>query len=262
MSFQDLPVEEVCMTVYELKNYFDEMFDIYSFQGVDPSLNGLQVSNEDRVVSCVAFAEDACLQTIKEAEKVGADFLFVHHGLFWGSAKPVTGALYERLRLLMDSHMSLYACHLPLDCHNDLSHNACMAAVLGMRNPAHFAWIGKGAAGLYGELEKPLDAREISALLGRDKPVSVIGEDKKLRRIGIISGDGNDDVSQAISLGLDGLVTGEVHYSSYKDCVDNSFTVVSMGHYLTEVFGVKAVKNKVEEETGLDTVFIDVPSSL
>lgn len=248
------------MTVFELKDFLDKLLDIQVFQSSDASLNGLQVGF-DKEVSTVAFAEDACVQSVKAAAEAGADFLFVHHGLFWGSAKPVTGALYERMKLLLDNKMALYACHLPLDCHKSLSHNACMASILGMKNPEPFAWVGNGAAGLYGELEKPLNAMEISTLLGRNEPVSVIGCDRKFSRIGIISGDGNSDVPEAIDLKLDALVTGEVHYSSYKDCVDNALSVVSMGHYLTEVFGVKAVMERVKEK-GLNTVFIDVPSSL
>lgn len=251
------------MTVFELKNYLDNLFDILSYQGCDISLNGLQVGGVDKEISCIAFAEDACLETIKAAAEKGADLLFVHHGLFWGSTKPVTGALYQRIRLLMENRMALYACHLPLDCHESLSHNAQMAAHIGMKNPSPFAWVGSGAAGLYGELEKPLDVKEICALLGRDRPASVMGDStKKLKKVGIVSGDGNSDVLEAVSLGLDALITGEAHYSSYRDCVDNGFTVISMGHYLTEVFGVKAVMRKIEEETGLKTVFIDVPCSL
>ncbi|MCR5761240.1 MAG: Nif3-like dinuclear metal center hexameric protein [Sphaerochaetaceae bacterium] len=251
------------MTVFELKNYFDQLFDTPSFHSFDASLNGLQVGNEDKEISCVAFAEDACIQTIKEAAEKKADFLFVHHGLFWGSAKPVTGALYERIKLLMENHIALYACHLPLDCHEELSHNAQMARLLKIKKSYPFAWVGPRATGLYGELEKPLKAEEICRMLGREKPVSVMGnKDKELKKVGIISGDGNSDLLQAISLGLDALVTGETHYSSYNDCVDNGFTIINMGHYFTEVFGVKQTMKKIEEEKGLKTVFIDVPCAL
>lgn len=261
MSSQNRQTEEK-MTVQELKDYFDGLLDTESFSSLDASLNGLQVGLADRKVSKVAFAEDANIHTISRASELGAGLLFVHHGIFWGRASAVTGAQYERIRLLIENGLALYAAHLPLDCHKRLSHNACMANLLGLKDVKSFASVGAGEAGLYGEFEEPVEIRDICRALGREEPQFIMGEERKIKRLGIISGDGNSDVQEAISLKLDALITGEAHYSSYNDVCDNNFCIIGLGHHFTEVFGVKAVMEQFQRDCGLETVFIDVPCSL
>ena len=58
-------------------------------------MNGIQVQNsapDRKQIKKAAFAVDACLETIEKAAEQNADILFVHHGLFWGSAIPLTGS--------------------------------------------------------------------------------------------------------------------------------------------------------------------------
>ena len=38
--------------------------------------------------------------------------------------------------------------------------------------------------------------------------------------------------------------------------------MISAGHYQTETVGVNLVKQKVEKELGLETIFIDIPTGL
>ena len=70
----------------ELANYIDDILKIKEIK--DESLNGLVVENKGEV-NKIALAVDASLDTFKKAKKVGADFLFVHHGLWWGESLPL-----------------------------------------------------------------------------------------------------------------------------------------------------------------------------
>ena len=51
--------------------------------------------NDGADVSRVAFAVDACLETVERAIQAGAGLLFVHHGLFWGRSLALRGRHYR-----------------------------------------------------------------------------------------------------------------------------------------------------------------------
>ena len=69
------------MTLRELNQFFNEILRPQDFSD-DPSMNGIQVQNSDmdKPIKKVAFAVDACLETILRAKEAKADVLVVHHG--------------------------------------------------------------------------------------------------------------------------------------------------------------------------------------
>ncbi len=97
----------------------------------DYSDNGLQVEGSEDVVR-LAFAVDACQETIEGAITAGAQMLIVHHGLFWGKVLRVVGPHRRRVQALLDGGCSLYAAHLPLDRHPEVGNNAQLARLLGL----------------------------------------------------------------------------------------------------------------------------------
>jgi putative NIF3 family GTP cyclohydrolase 1 type 2 len=103
----------------------------------DSSPNGLQVEGRARVAR-VAYAVDASVATIAAAVRGGADMLVVHHGLWWGKHEQITGNLYRRVAALIRSGLSLYAAHLPLDCHPEVGNNAELARMLSLETVARF----------------------------------------------------------------------------------------------------------------------------
>jgi dinuclear metal center YbgI/SA1388 family protein len=253
------------MKVKDLVDYFSEILKISDFNNADISLNGLQVGDVDANVKKLAFAVDASLATIEEAAKQGADMLFVHHGMFWGRPIAITGRHYKRVKTLLDHNMALFACHLPLDANMELGNNAQMAKKLELKDVEQFSFFRGVHVGVKGVLPQPMTPNEIIEKLGvrRDERTLVIGDSKrKIKKVGVVSGDGASDMYDALGEGLDALITGEARYTMFNDCVEEpSFTLMCLGHYETEVFGVKAVQEKVNQ-MGLETCFIDNPISI
>src|SRR5712672_19456 len=98
----------------------------------DSSPNGLQVQGSERVTR-IAYAVDVSVESIRAAKKERADFLVVHHGLWWGRHVQITGIMHARIAALIRAGVSLYAAHLPLDCHPEVGNNAELARLLGLR---------------------------------------------------------------------------------------------------------------------------------
>ncbi len=247
------------MKLSELSDRLSGLLDISSFAGADISLNGLQVGDLDSNIEKVAFAVDANMQSIEQAIAAKADMLFVHHGMFWGKPIAVTGRHYDKIKTLLDNKLSVFACHLPLDAHMELGNNAQMAKCLGIADPKPFSLYKGVYVGVKGSLPRPMSASQIISQLGiRTIPRTVVIGDgeKEIRSIGIVSGDGAFDMYEALREDLDALITGEARYSTYNDCVEAGFTMLCLGHYETETFGVNAVK-EVVAGMGLVTCFID-----
>ncbi len=254
------------MKLTDMVKVLDTELDISAFVSADASLNGLQVgASAGKTVRKVAVAVDAALATFEAAAAWGADILIVHHGLFWGRPLAITGTHYERIKLLLEKDMALYACHLPLDAHPVLGNNACIARALGLMAVVPFG-IYKGIPiGFKGVLPSSLTAQEIAGALGYgpDSGLRILPYGpEKINSIGIISGGGADDVQYAIDQGLDAFLTGEPLHQVHHDCRENKVTMICGGHYATETLGVQAVGQYLSVRHGCEVRFIDIPTGL
>lgn len=257
------------MTLNELDEYFRTFLKIENYPA-DVSKNGIQIQNSEpdkKQIKKVAFAVDACQETALKAAKIGADVLFVHHGLFWPETEILAGAAYKRFAPFLKNDVALYACHIPLDANNPYGNNYGLAARIGLKNLQPFGeWRGM-LCGVKGELENPVSVEELvqRAHNKGENPRCVLPFGKKLvKTVGIISGGGGSekDVSQAVSANLDAYITGEPEHSAYHFIKESGINFIAMGHYFSETVGVQNVAKKLKEETGIETEFIDFPTGL
>ncbi|GGL99520.1 GTP cyclohydrolase 1 type 2 [Deinococcus aerophilus] len=230
----------------------------------DPSLNGLQIEGTSTVTR-VAASVDTSVKTLQHAADSGADLLLVHHGLFWGDALAVTGPHRTRLQTALSADLNLYAAHIPLDAHPEVGNNAMIARALSLENAQPFGdWQGH-KIGLAGELpfEQSLQdfADRIQKLTGEICLVHGGGQ-PTVRRVGILSGSGAGAVAEAAAAGLDTLLTGEPEHKHFHESFEYGVNVVFAGHYETEVFGVRALAARIEEEFGLPWQFLHHPTGL
>ncbi|MFP4408833.1 MAG: Nif3-like dinuclear metal center hexameric protein [Spirochaetaceae bacterium] len=253
------------MNFKELDSYFRSFLPFEEFARIDPSKNGIQVERSETAITRVAFAVDAALEPFEAASEWGAQALVVHHGLFWGHEQTVTGTHYRRLKFLLEHDMGLYACHLPLDARLEVGNNAVMAEALGLREVEPFGEYKGLTIGVKGELPKPLSPEEVAvALFGSaEVPLRILPFGKeKVRRVGLISGGAPREAMSAVAEGLDLFVTGDAAHTVYHDCRESGINVMFAGHYATETWGVWKLSQRVRQEKGVETRFIDIPTGL
>lgn len=249
----------------EISRYLDDLLDIKAVPG-DASNNGLQVEAGTLVKKAV-FGVDACLALFDAALEKNAQFVFVHHGISWGSEpRRFTGITASRLELLFKNGISLYAAHLPLDAHSRIGHNALLADMVNLSKRYSFANYSGCDIACGGVLP---EICAVSELAGKFESVlgckaQVFGNpDKKLEKIGIISGGGGmDGLMACIDRGLDCYVTGEMGHSMYHFVRESGIAVITLGHYYSETPGVKAVMNEVEDKFDINCEFVDIPTGL
>lgn len=253
------------MKANELASYLDNALDSDCFASNDPSRNGLQVDGDGRELSRVAFAVDACVETIERAAAAGADMLVVHHGLFWKDIELVVANHRKRLLALLSTGIALYASHLPLDAHSELGNNAALADRLGIQDRQRFGQWKGSLIGWKGSLAEPvsLDKALSLVLSSGELPLHVLPfGPERITSVGVVSGGGAAEMYQAIDEGLDLFVTGEIGHEEYHHALENGISVIAAGHYQTETLGVRRLAAHLGSEIGMDTIFIDVPTGL
>ncbi len=251
------------MKLASVVGFLNETLAVNNFEG-DTSLNGLQVEGSGNVTK-VTLAVDACDISIRRAVREGSDMLIVHHGLFWAPRQPVTGIMAKRVRILLERGISLYAAHLPLDCHPVIGNNARLANILGARPDGNFGDYHGIAIGLAAVLPRRIKVQSLSSKLGKllEAPVKSFNfGPPTIERIGIVSGGGASLTQAAAETGCAALLTGETAHSSYHIARESRINLLCAGHYATETHGLKALAGLLGEKLGLDTRFADIPTGL
>ena len=253
------------LTTGKLDVFFRSFLEIDSFASNDRSLNGIQVDNDGSPVRKIAFAVDAAMETFEQAAAIGADMVFVHHGLFWGAPLKIAGNLRQRIKFLLDNNICLYAAHLPLDQHPKFGNNAVLAQLLGLENIEPFGDYHGRKIGCKGSFPKPVTVDEAAKkimFLGRP-PLGVYPFGKKeCANAAVVSGGAAANARDALEEGIDLFVTGESSHNIYHECLEGKLNMIAGGHYCTEVWGTQAVMRYCIPELGIDAEFIDVPTGL
>jgi dinuclear metal center YbgI/SA1388 family protein len=247
-----------------LVQYMDEYLAVAGHPDYPGALNGLQVGGREAVERIVA-AVDASEASISEAAKRGADLMLVHHGLFWGGLRPLTGRNLRRVRGLIENGIALYSCHLPLDGHREVGNSALLARAIGLELDGRFADYRGAEVGWHGRPAQPLDLPGLVGILETtlEGHVHVVpGGPERIDRVGVVTGGGASFIEEAASLGLDALVTGEGSRHSHFDAMELGVHLLLGGHYATETFGVRALGAHLADRFDLSFEFVDQPTGL
>lgn len=249
----------------DVVRHLDGILENEEWEGIDGSTNGLQVENSGEIEN-VGFAVDASAQTVRLAAENGLDMLVTHHGFFWGGKHHLVGQDYHRIRLLIENDIALYSSHLPLDAHERVGNNVRLLRELDATTTETFGEIGGKEVGYVGRVTPPVEfeefIREVGDAVGREPDTVGFGNDR-VRDVAVLTGAGGGHVPDAAEAGADVYITGEPKHRAHHDAREYGINVVFGGHYHTETFGVRALKEDIEQSPlDVGTYFIDVPTEV
>ena len=237
-------------------HYINELLNIEAFDDYGPQ--GLQVEGKSSV-SKVVTAVSASLELFQRAHQQEADMIIVHHGILWDKdSRVVKGFLKKRLVALLAKDISLLAYHLPLDAHQMLGNNAIAALAFGILNPDTFADVG-----MWGKFGDPYESEvvfEKVKTLYESEPLIYPYGPPEIRTIGICSGCGQNQLKDAIEMGLDCYVTGESSEFVMHLAKENKIHYIAAGHYATERLGIRTLGEQLAQEFEIEVEFIDIPN--
>lgn len=243
------------MRLNELRDYIESELEVSRFRDYCP--NGVQVEGRAEVRR-LASAVTASQAALEAAAAWDADAILVHHGYFWRSEDAsITGIKKRRVAHLLKHDISLLAYHLPLDAHPVLGNNAQLAELLGFVEQGRF---GEQDIAMYGTLAQPQPlqqlARHIQHILHREP--QVIGHaNPTISRIAWCSGAAQGCFEQAVALGVDAYLTGEISEQNVHVAQETGVAFICAGHHATERYGVQALGEHLAARFGLEHRFFD-----
>ena len=240
----------------ELVNYLDELMTPGKFRDYCP--NGLQVEGRSEITRLVAgvTASQALLDAAVDRR---ADAILVHHGYFWkGEDGRVTGIRRKRLATLLTHDLNLLAYHLPLDAHPELGNNAQLASKLGWLPEGRFgeqdiAWLGA----LLEPCELTALAAKVANVLARE-PMVIGDGTRPIRRIAWCSGGAQGYFEEAIGLGVDAFLSGEISEQTVHLARESGVAYLAVGHHASERYGIQALAGHLAQRFGIVCDFVDL----
>ncbi len=236
--------------------YLNEYLKVKDFE--DGCVNGLQIEGKENI-SKIVTGVSLSQRLITEAVSKKADMLIVHHG-FFADAIPsplhLNGIMKERIKMILACDLNLAGYHLPLDAHGVIGNNICLAKLFGVKKCVPFD------VGFAGELDREIEFDKFVNLVEKklDIKSSVLPYGKKkIKKIAIISGGASPYYKQAIEMGADVFVTGDIRENVVREAEESGINMINAGHYNMEKMGIVNLGKLIEKKFKINVGFVDVP---
>ncbi len=237
-----------------LVRHCDELLNVTQFKDYCP--NGLQVEG-NRSITHLVSGVSANQALIDAAIEQHADALLVHHGFFWKGENPViSGIKKQRIQALLANNINLIAYHLPLDAHKTLGNNVLLAEQLGLSEIDYFATNEIAILGSVAAQSGIEFKQRLTKTLSRE-PLHV-AVDRPIQRVALCTGAAQSYIEQAIELGADAFVSGEISENIWHIAKENNVHYFAAGHHATERYGVRALGDYLAQEFAIKHQFIDI----
>lgn len=216
---------------------------------------GLMVGDEEKEVHTILLALDCTLDVIEEAAKENAELIFSHHPLIFRKPSSVTtGTLQGRkIMELIKKDISLYSAHTNFDSvHGGI--NDSLMELLGLKNSVIMEKSkadDKSGIGRIADVEE-MTLGELIDKVKKSLNISCLrftgDASKKVKRVAVVNGSGQDYLDYAMSMGADVIITGDTTYHFASDYNEMNLSIIDAGHFDTEWLSFLKAAEKVEEE--------------
>ena len=211
---------------------------------------GLQVGDPDQPLRRLMTSLDVRPETVAEAIDQQVDFIFAHHPVMFHPAQNLDtrNPQNQMYADLLAHHITVYAAHTNLDTANG-GMNDWLAAKLGLTNcqplvpagtdPITGAPVGMGRIGNFNGQMTPREFADYCRRLFGVAGLRLINHpddgQKEIHRVAVLGGAGQDFYADAVRIGADAYVTGDVSYHFAHDMLANHLTVVDPGHHIEAI---------------------------
>lgn len=205
---------------------------------------GLLAGRPDARVDTVLCALDMSMDVLSEARRRGAQLVVTHHPILFRGRKNLNETDGEGRLLceLVRSGVAMIAAHTNFDNANP-GVNDALAAALGLTDIQ--ALENGMRVGTPAQVSFNQFADHAEKTLGG--PVRRYGDPgRRIRRVAVLGGAGEDYAKLAIAAGADAYLTGEMAYHKALDAVDNGLCVLEAGHAATEYPAISALRRGLQ----------------
>ncbi|WDI79038.1 Nif3-like dinuclear metal center hexameric protein [Candidatus Purcelliella pentastirinorum] len=245
----------------KLENIINKELNVNKINDYLP--NGLQIEG-CKEIKIVVIGVSLCQELLDKAVMLNADAVIVHHGLFWKNENPVIkGIKYNRIKTILNNSINLYCWHLPLDIHYEFGNNVQLAKLLsieicGKIHPFVF----------WGEFKHFISYNELIFNINKiflRRPYHCSSKSNLsnlIKKIAWCSGAGQNYIDYAINFGVDAFITGEISEQTFHIIRENNIHFFSIGHYVSERYGIISLGMWLKDKYNLKITFFDVDNPI
>ncbi len=229
---------------------FDKSFDVGR---IDPIMaNGLLLKGKEKIEK-IGFGVSASIALFEKGLAAKCDALIVHHVFNFPPFLRFDKIFQNRISFLIKNEISLFGYHFLLDSHPEVGNNAQILKTIGARPVKEYLHRGD-PWGFIGEFK---EGKTLNEVIKRLKPFlspKMTFYDfgpKTIKLVVACSGKGApypSEMQNLIEGNIDLFITGEVHEWNRELFREAKINFLAGGHYATEVFGVKALMEKIKNK--------------
>jgi dinuclear metal center YbgI/SA1388 family protein len=194
---------------------------------------GILIGDSDAEVKKIAFALDLTEETLYNAEKFGADLIITHHPvIFKPQASFTKGNIAYEAAVRGINVISAHTC---FDCARG-GVNDVLCELLDIKNtegvPSDESELPMARMGDIG----PLKSEDFAAFVAdKLKTVCRVADcGKIINKVAVCGGSGMDFFENAVKIGADAFVTGDVSHHHFLRAIECGVTLIAAGHFETE----------------------------
>lgn len=230
------------LTVQAVYDFINDRAPFDTQESYDNS--GLLLGTPDMPVRAIHVALDVTDRVLDEAEAAGANLVVTHHPLMFHARKRLVETDREARLLcrMIRANMALISAHTNFDLAPDGTGRALAQALsLEELTAQGFVWVGTLPVPMTGEA---LARRAAEALHTVVQPFGDMT--RTVQRVGLCSGAGGDLWPEALAMGAEAFVTGELPHHHALDLTTSGMLALSCGHFATENPGIFALADALQ----------------
>ena len=207
---------------------------------------GLIVGDEEQEVHKVLIALDPSTEVIEQAIEQQCDMIITHHPLIFSPMKKITNNDFigKRILSMMNNSIVYYAMHTNMDIAIMADESATM---IGLKDTVPLEQVDASdlqvGIGRFGNLTREMSLLELAKEVKKQfhlDDVRVVGDlERNIKTVAISTGSGEDFIENAILMGADVLITGDIRHHKALDAIERNLSIIDAGHYGTERFMVE-----------------------
>ncbi len=230
------------MKISEIIQFLDFEFPFSSAEEWDNC--GLIVGNKDSEVTKILVCLDVSEEAIRYADSIGCELIISHHPvIFRAKKKFCAGSVdFEAAR----RNITIVSIHTNLDKATD-GVNDSLCEILGLKYEKVCPPFCNGFLNI-AELDERLSAKQFAQFVKNrlNTSVSYVDGGRLISRIGICCGAGAEFVDKAVELSCEAFLTGEAKYHEFLDAKASGVSLITAGHYETEIPVIPVLTDKIK----------------
>lgn len=241
------------MQIREIIDIFEEKHPRSLQEEWDNS--GNQVGDINQEVKNVLLTLEITPESISEAIKNGCNLIICHHPIIFPNIDMINQDHFKGKKIIeaIKNDIVIYASHTASDVSG---FNEFIFSKLGYKSEGKIVDTIYG----YGYGSYANTDEDITSVINKLKDnlslcnILQYGEGIKFNRIGLITGSGMDFINNAIKLGIDLFITGDITHHDAMDAVEQGMTLLDISHEGSEGMFADFVENVFTKEERLSKI--------